>query len=437
MPVKKWTRFFLILISWGMILSPLPLCAEEWQSARVVLHVHSKTSGEKTSFEEIGYHADKKGVDGVILTDYFQQKVSYGLTPFPQIFKWSVQNPSIKTFGTEKYYSEIREEDVRFQNVVLMPGAEVTPFYWWSGSLWKGDLTVHDVQKNLLVFGLQSTDLEKLPTLENGGMNQDAYHRKSGEKAYQAVIDYVNQHQGFSVWSTPDEAFGATFTKGAVHFKTEPYDESLVSTTDYSGVAVYPEGNTRTGIPGGNWDRILSAYARGKRTKPVWAFAESVIHQRSLNYQLDDWDNVVLIHHKTEEEILDGFRRGRFYIRENKKSYLTLEKFRVTDIQHGVSADMGEEMMLFGYPNIEVKLTLPSEYAEHKIILQIIRQGVVVHEETSEGGMLDMNWQDPEEILEVEKTFYRIQAITRPQNIASLISNPIFVTKTHDGAVSN
>ena len=40
----------------------------------------------------------------------------------------------------------------------MIPGVEVAPHYYWTGSLLSGDLTMHNSQRNLLVFGLPKGD---------------------------------------------------------------------------------------------------------------------------------------------------------------------------------------------------------------------------------------------------------------------------------------
>jgi hypothetical protein len=68
-----------------------------------------------------------------------------------------------------RYLKEVAEAQTRHPRVMLIPGLEVAPYYYWSGSLWSGDLTMHNAQKNLLVFGLSNAvQIETLPVVSNG-----------------------------------------------------------------------------------------------------------------------------------------------------------------------------------------------------------------------------------------------------------------------------
>jgi hypothetical protein len=62
----------------------------------------------------------------------------------------------------------VAEVKARLPHVLLIPGVEVVPHYHWTGSPFALDMTVHDVQKNLLVFGLTDpAALAALPVIGN------------------------------------------------------------------------------------------------------------------------------------------------------------------------------------------------------------------------------------------------------------------------------
>src|SRR3989442_3710542 len=68
----------------------------------------------------------------------------------------------------ERYFEGNREVNRRHPDVLLVPGVEVVPHYYWTGSLFGKDLTMHDAQKNILVVGLPSeTDYKRLPVAGN------------------------------------------------------------------------------------------------------------------------------------------------------------------------------------------------------------------------------------------------------------------------------
>lgn len=395
---------------------------------RVVLHVHSNVSGEEPSLGEIAALAQRKRLDAVILTDYFEQKVSWGIFPLHRILKISKELPSMKRFGVERYYQI--SENFRSSSIQFLPGAEVTPFYWWSGSLGKGDWTVHDLQKNILVFGLSPEAMKKLPTIENGS-GLDAYHGPK-EEAYQKLIDDVKKGGGISVWSTPDESFGNEAQHGPVHLSTLSYSKSLVRTRGYTGIGIYPEGQTKTGVPGGIWDRLLDAYCRGKRKEPVWAFAESVAHARNIRSQLGRWDQMVLSNSKSRSDLLQAVKAGHFYIRELQQGEIFLDEFLIADEGNpNVKAVMGETTEVEGRPALHVRARLsdPSKI----VVLHVIRNGELVQTEFSGPvGILILDWVDPKPLEMGQKNYYRLMGTTDPTGIANFLSNPIFVVRKQE-----
>jgi hypothetical protein len=81
-----------------------------------------------------------------------------------------VEYPSLLSRGPEAFLAAVREANARQKDVLLIPGAEVIPQYHWTGGLLQGTLTMHNAQKNLLVFGLtQAQDYKDLPAVGNPG----------------------------------------------------------------------------------------------------------------------------------------------------------------------------------------------------------------------------------------------------------------------------
>ncbi len=127
------------------------------------VHVHSTASTGSLSLDALAERAERLGLDAVILTDNFALEYEYGLAPLDGVLKRTVGFPSVLRYGFARYVNEIAAAQARHPGVLLIPGVEVAPYYYWSGSLWRGDLAMHDAQKNLLVVGL--TDPEKYATL--------------------------------------------------------------------------------------------------------------------------------------------------------------------------------------------------------------------------------------------------------------------------------
>ncbi len=144
------------------------------QPLTAAVHVHSTVSTGTLSVEQLAEMAEQRGLDAIILSDNFVLRYEYGLFPFRQALRRVVSLPSVVEYGVERYLAEIAEAQRRHPRVLLLPGFEVTPHYYWTGSLWTRNLTMHDAQKNVLVFGLaHAQDVQDLPV--NGNSRSERY----------------------------------------------------------------------------------------------------------------------------------------------------------------------------------------------------------------------------------------------------------------------
>ncbi len=162
--VAAWIGLALAGLGW----SPGVMAAEQRAPLRVAIHVHSTASTGTLSLEALAARAEQQGLDAIVLSDNFSLEYEYGLQPLPGLLKKTVSFPSVLSYGIERYLDEIRSVQARHPQLVIVPGVEVAPFYYWTGSLWRGDLTMHDAQRNLLVLGLtKAEDYRALPARGN------------------------------------------------------------------------------------------------------------------------------------------------------------------------------------------------------------------------------------------------------------------------------
>src|ERR687891_239512 len=88
--------------------------------------------------------------------------------PFRALTRVSREERSIGA-APERYLARVAEVQRRMPHVLLIPGVEVMPHYYWTGSPLALDLTVHNLQKNLLVFGVRDpAALRSLPVPGSG-----------------------------------------------------------------------------------------------------------------------------------------------------------------------------------------------------------------------------------------------------------------------------
>jgi len=139
----------------------------------VAFHVHSNISSGTLSLDEIAEEAGRMGIDAVVFSENLALRYEYGLFPFRGMIRWTVTLPSVVEYGIDRYLAAVAEAQARHPGVLLVPGVEVTPHYYWTGSLLERNLTMHNAQKNLLVVGLtRSGDYAALPVPGNRGFSR-------------------------------------------------------------------------------------------------------------------------------------------------------------------------------------------------------------------------------------------------------------------------
>jgi hypothetical protein len=260
--------------------------------------------------------------------------------------------------------------------VVLVPGVEIAPHYYWTGSLLARNLTMHNAQKNLLVFGLVGEeDFLSIPALGNDGSSRfgwtamanmlpvmllwpalwlwrrsyraarryrtaalalaaaalalsvnawpfaepvfSQYETDLGDRPYQAVIDAVSSRGGVAAWSMPearDFHVHSYGPLGTVTIKTDPYPEALARTTGYAGFGgVYQDTGTIT-EPGGLWDQLLSDHLAGRRPAAPFAYGEIAFHTPGeAGIELNQVLNVLRAHERSVAGVVEAMRTGRVY----------------------------------------------------------------------------------------------------------------------------
>jgi hypothetical protein len=140
------------------------------QQLLATVHVHSTASTGELTVDALARRAEQLGLDVLILTDNFSLRYEYGLWPLPGLLKYRVSLPSVLEYGIERYLDEIAAAQSRHPKLIILPGIEVAPYYYWTGSLLGRTLTMHNAQRNLLVFGLaKPEDYRSLPASGNPG----------------------------------------------------------------------------------------------------------------------------------------------------------------------------------------------------------------------------------------------------------------------------
>lgn len=168
---RHWPCLTVILCLLALPAGPAPAAPPDPGIPLVTsFHVHSTVSTGDLTLEQVARKAEDLGLDAVVLTENFVLRYEYGLAPFRSLLKRTVSIPSVLDYGVERFLAEVAATQARHPRVLLVPGIEVTPHYYWTGSLLDRDLTMHNSQKNILVFGLaRPDDYAGLPVNGNPG----------------------------------------------------------------------------------------------------------------------------------------------------------------------------------------------------------------------------------------------------------------------------
>jgi hypothetical protein len=131
-----------------------------------VVHVHSDLSTGDFPIEELSEMAERQGVGALLLSENFLARVDYGLPPFRALTRVSHQVRSVHG-RLDEYFARVAQAQAIRPRVLLVPGVEVMPHYFWTGTPLALSMELHGTQKNLLVFGLDRPALERLPVIGN------------------------------------------------------------------------------------------------------------------------------------------------------------------------------------------------------------------------------------------------------------------------------
>lgn len=167
----------------ALAVAAVPAPAAALERVTAALHVHSDASTGDLGLDELAAAAERQGLDALLLAENYLLRIEYGIPPFRALTRATREERSVLATGLEAYLARLAATRARFPRVILVPGFEVLPHYHWTGSPAMLELTVHNTQKNLLVFGV--TDPLALRTLPATG------NRQAGAYSWQSVVDLL------------------------------------------------------------------------------------------------------------------------------------------------------------------------------------------------------------------------------------------------------
>ncbi len=450
-----------------------------YEQAPALMDLRTTFSDGAYDPETLVQMAVKKGFRVIFLNDHDRVAMEYGLPPFRNIIKKKEELNSINKSGAGAYLRAIASLRKMHPDVIIIPGTESTPFYYWTGNLFAGDLTANDYERRILTMGLEKPDdYETLPILHNrlsgadlraampallafglsflialyflskpgwwrisGAMliilnagffintilaqpsPFDAYHGKQGMAPYQLFIDAVSQKGGLTFWNYPETRSGVR-TLGPIQVKTLPYPGVLLETKNYTGFAALYGDTITVTEPGNIWDVALQEYCRGFRARPPWGIATADYHKEGGSGQnLGDFQTVLWLREKSSQSVLAALKNGKMYACRGKFPDIPkLDEFSVAAAHPGTAPRMisGDELSLARNPRIRITVSGGMERKD-MVQVRLIRSGTLI--QTFRGTLpLDIDYTDPLE-APGEKVYYRMDMT----GYGAIVSNPIFV----------
>ncbi len=178
------TRFGLAVI---LLFVLGPAEAADLRPLPAVVHVHSDLTTGDFPLEDLAREAERQGIGALLLAENYLLRLEYGLPPFRAATRVVREEPNVVRAGVERYIARVAAVRQRHPGLVIVPGVEVIPHYYWTGSPVDLAMTLHNVQKNLLVFGVADlAALRELPVTSN--RHEPRYTAQSALDAMPALL---------------------------------------------------------------------------------------------------------------------------------------------------------------------------------------------------------------------------------------------------------
>ena len=133
-----------------------------------IFRVNTDVSAGGESLSMVCREAERARLDFIVVSDQFLVKAEYGIWPFRQILSYSVERRSVKTFGIERYLALINSENSKRRSLIVIPGVDVAPHYYWSGLPFSADFGTRRFSEQLTVFGSDDPEFYRgLPVIHN------------------------------------------------------------------------------------------------------------------------------------------------------------------------------------------------------------------------------------------------------------------------------
>ncbi len=421
---------------WALTAASIPFDDRGLITVTQAADLRTTFSDGADSVYDLTKRAEDLGLDSIIINDHLLFEIEYGIFPFQHLIKYKKKLSSLQVTGVQNYFDEIKKVQKQIPGVIIIPGLEVSPFYWWSKSLFNGSITVNHWEYHIGIIGMENPEvISNIPVVHNhftgppaneklirvgilflaliisfickviykdsklfgflvfvnlllvinyfpyAGPEINIYSKPLDDiKPSQKVIDYVKEHGGISVWHHM-EAINGIGKKGNINIYTPKHPEDLLKTDGFTAFQGQYEDAIHITDPGKQWDQTLMEYANGKREAPPWTFGGLDYHGvTARGPKLRNIKNVYWVKKKSKEEIIAAMRAGRFYtVRQGEDYRLILDNFSLFDPGLQKEAISGEMININGEPIVKIRISASNKKQESGT-LNIIQDGKVVIE---------------------------------------------------------
>ena len=139
---------------------------EAYERLPAIVHVHSDLSTGDFQLEELTSMAERDGLGAILLSENYLNRVEYSLPPFRALTRVTYESRSVHD-RLDEYFARVAQARAANPRVLIVPGVEAMPHYFWTGSPLSLALALYETQKNVLVWGLDQHALAALPVIGN------------------------------------------------------------------------------------------------------------------------------------------------------------------------------------------------------------------------------------------------------------------------------
>ncbi len=387
----------------------------DYQQLAGVLDTRSQFSDGIYTIDGLAKLAQDRGVQVLFINDHDKMALSYGVPFLSTIIAKTVKRNAILNGNPEDYLQAIRQAEEKYKNILIIPGTESSPFYYWSGNPLQNNLTAHDYERRILTVGLtKPDDYGHMPVVHNSGVfnilrlpalipflisllaasvliiwrgilriagivlvvisllfiienhpfrasSFDPFHGPQGMLPYQELIDYVRSRGGLTFWNYPETRSGVR-KLGPIQVSTKPYPEVLMASKGYTGFAALYGDNITLTEPGNIWDMALQEFCKGYRQRPPWGVATADYHKEGEGGEVfGNFQTVFLVRDKSKKAVLAAMENGKMYARRGKYPLLaSLDEFSIADEQGGPRGLSGDNVTVKNHARIRISIKAPA-----------------------------------------------------------------------------